>query len=144
MLGKKKPGVAAKESNVETLIGPNTRIAGDVEFVGGLLVEGQITGNVSVAGSGNGSLTLAERGAIVGDVRVDHQIIDGAVKGDVYAAEYLSLLPNARITGNVHYALLEMAVGAQVNGSLLFGVSPVAQEAPLEPPVPDEPAGDYS
>lgn len=142
MLGKKKPGAAAKESKVETLIGPNTRIAGDVEFVGGLLVEGQVTGNVSVAGDGNGSLTLAERGTIVGDVRVDHQIIDGTVKGDVYAAEYLSLLPNARITGNVHYALLEMAVGAQVNGSLLFGVSPASADASREPPALDAPDGE--
>ena len=49
-------------------------------------------------------------------------ILNGSVQGDVYASEHIELAPNARITGNVYYNLIEMAMGAEVNGNLVHQI----------------------
>lgn len=46
-------------------------------------------------------------------------ILNGTVVGDVYASERVELASQARVTGTVHYRLLEMAMGAEVNGQLV-------------------------
>ena len=46
-------------------------------------------------------------------------ILNGAVTGDVRSDERIELAANARVDGDVHYKLIEMAVGAAVNGSLV-------------------------
>ena len=46
-------------------------------------------------------------------------IISGVVKGDVYSSDYVELGSTARIEGDVYYGLIEMAMGAEVNGKLV-------------------------
>jgi hypothetical protein len=43
----------------------------------------------------------------------------GTVKGDVRATERVELGPKARVIGNVQYKLIEMSIGAEVNGKLI-------------------------
>ncbi len=121
MLGKKKAAPAkAKTAEVDTLIGVDTTIKGDLSFSGGLHVEGTIVGNVrSSQGQGKAMLILNESGSIEGDVEVANMLINGTVTGDVYSTEHCELAPNARINGNVYYKIIEMAVGAQINGNLV-------------------------
>jgi cytoskeletal protein CcmA (bactofilin family) len=64
-------------------------------------------------------LVVSEQGVITGDVSVPYAVINGKVKGNVYASEKLELSNKACITGNVHYNVLEMASGASVNGNML-------------------------
>ncbi|WP_300620191.1 polymer-forming cytoskeletal protein [Dokdonella sp.] len=113
--GNGKQSIAA----ISTLIADGTRIRGDVHFGGGLHLEGVIDGMVSADG-GDSVLTLSEKGRINGEVRVANAVINGMVKGDVFVAERLELAGNARIEGNVHYKVLEMAAGAQINGQMLY------------------------
>ena len=116
MFGNRKK---IKSAKIDSLIGRQTELEGDIHFSGGLHVDGIIRGNV-VAQPGNPSvLTLSEHGTIEGEVKVPNVILNGVVKGDVHASEHIELQPNARVTGNVYYTLLEMAMGAEVNGSLV-------------------------
>lgn len=119
MLGKKKKHHTGK---IDTLVGQNSEIQGDVSFSGGLHVDGVINGNVSAATGAESTLTLSENGKIKGEVRVPFIILNGEVEGDVYASERIELAQQARIRGNVYYNLLEMAMGAEVNGSLVHQV----------------------
>jgi cytoskeletal protein CcmA (bactofilin family) len=50
---------------------------------------------------------------------VPHVFLNGTVKGDVRATERIELGPKARVIGNVQYKLIEMAIGAEVNGKLI-------------------------
>jgi len=108
-----------KAPKVSTVIGKDTRILGDLEFQGGLHLDGHIEGNVSGASGGASSITVSEQGQIKGDVHVDVLVLNGTVLGDVYANERVELAPQARVTGTVYYRLLEMAMGAEVNGQLV-------------------------
>ncbi|MEQ8497738.1 MAG: polymer-forming cytoskeletal protein, partial [Gammaproteobacteria bacterium] len=88
-------------------------------FGGGLHVDGTIKGNVSAEGDDRATLTVSDRGTIEGEVRVPYIILNGVVKGDVYASEHVELAARARVEGDVYYALIEMAMGAEVNGKLV-------------------------
>jgi cytoskeletal protein CcmA (bactofilin family) len=113
---KKKPKQTAQ---IDSLIGQNTEIKGDVVFSGGLHVDGVIKGGV-IAEQGNDSvLTLSERGTIEGEVRVPNVVINGTIIGDVHASGHVELAAQAKVHGNVYYSLIEMAMGAEVNGNLV-------------------------
>jgi cytoskeletal protein CcmA (bactofilin family) len=118
MFGQDKKG-KTPSARVDTIVGQNTRIDGDVHFSGGLLVDGTVKGSV-IAEEGSASvLTVSEHGIIEGDVNVPNVILNGSVTGDVRSPERIEMAAKARVTGDVYYNLIEMAMGAAVNGSLL-------------------------
>lgn len=110
----------SKGGTVDTLIGRQTEILGDVRFAGGLYVDGRIKGTVST-GSGDASATMSvsETGVIEGDVRVPNVVLNGTVIGDVHASEKLVLNAKAKVTGTVYYKVLQMEPGATINGQLV-------------------------
>ncbi len=108
-----------KAPKVSTVIGQGTTITGDVGFSGGLHLDGTVKGRVSGEADTQSTLTVSEQGAVEGDVHLDNLILNGRVVGDVYARERVELATNARVTGTVYYRLLEMAMGAEVNGQLV-------------------------
>ena len=108
-----------KSANVGTLIGPKTRINGDVEFTGGLHLDGYINGNVKGDSNQGTFLSVSQQGAIEGSVIAPNVILNGVVKGDIDASGRVELGANARVMGNVHYTIIETAVGAQINGKLI-------------------------
>jgi cytoskeletal protein CcmA (bactofilin family) len=118
MLGQGKKGKTAS-AKVDTIIGQQTRIEGDIHFTGGLHIDGHIKGNI-ISGEGSASvLTVSEHGSIEGNVQVPTVILNGTVTGDVRTEERIELAAKAQVSGNVYYNLIEMAMGAAVNGSLV-------------------------
>ncbi|WP_455376734.1 bactofilin family protein [Kaarinaea lacus] len=115
MFGNKK---SKTSTELDSLVGANTRFIGDVHFSGGLHIDGTIKGNVIAEGD-DSHLTTSEKGRVEGNVHVHNIVLSGEVVGDVYALTHIELAPNARVTGNVYYNLIEMAGGAEVNGSLI-------------------------
>jgi cytoskeletal protein CcmA (bactofilin family) len=108
-----------KSAEIDTLVGANTRIDGDVEFVGGFHLDGTINGNVKCAQSKSDTLSVSEQGCIEGSVVVTNIVLNGLVKGDIEASDRVELGPKARVLGSVHYTTIETAVGAQINGKLI-------------------------
>jgi len=113
----KKP--KSSSAKVDTIIGQQTRIEGDVHFTGGLHVDGMIKGNILAEAGSSSVLTVSEHGRIEGDVRVPTVILNGSVSGDVRSDERIELAARAEVNGDVYYNLIEMAMGAAVNGSLV-------------------------
>lgn len=118
-----------KAGRIDTLVGRQTEIQGDIRFSGGLHVDGTVKGNVTADNDGRSMLSLSESGAIEGEVSVPYVVLNGTVAGDVRSSEHVELASKARITGNVHYNLLEMSIGAEVNGKLVRAHEPA--ETPL-------------
>lgn len=114
----KKDG-AMPQSKIDSLIGQETRIEGNVSFTGGIRVDGHIVGNVVGAGDQPSMLVLSEQARIEGEIRVSHVVINGTVSGPVHALEYLELQSKAKVTGDVHYKKMEIQVGAVVEGNLV-------------------------
>src|SRR5271170_1654376 len=118
-----------KNATVDTLIGPKTRINGDVEFAGGLHLDGYINGNVKGDSNAGTFLSVSEHGGIEGSVVAPNVILNGIVKGDIEASDRVELGSKARVLGSVHYTIIETAVGAQINGKLIHRANPAAGAA---------------
>ncbi len=112
MLGRKTKGT------IDSLIGISTNIEGNVNFKGGLRIDGTIKGNVIADSSEPSMLVISEHAKVEGEVRVAHLVVNGEIVGPVYSSELLELQPRARITGDVYYKALEMHGGALVAGKL--------------------------
>ncbi|MGK0297153.1 MAG: cytoskeletal protein CcmA (bactofilin family) [Gammaproteobacteria bacterium] len=112
-----------KTTRIDTLVGQHSIIQGDIKFTGGLHVEGVIKGNVLADNDGSSMLQLSEHGRIEGEVNVPYIVLNGQVKGDVRSGVHIELHAKAQVTGNVYYNLIEMAIGAEVNGKLVHAIS---------------------
>jgi len=115
MLGSKK---SVSVPGGTTLLSSDTVIVGDVQFCGNLDVEGLVQGNIVADPGKDALLRVVGKGRVEGEIRVPNVIINGEVKGNVYATRHLELAPKSRVEGNVFYHRVEMAAGAEVNGSL--------------------------
>lgn len=122
-------GRKQKTTRIDTLIGQHTEVTGNLKFSGGLHIDGIVKGNVISEGDGRSMLSLSEHGTIEGEVRVPFVVINGVVVGDVHGSEHVELASKARVAGNVYYNLIEMAIGAEVNGKLVH--YPAGEEAQL-------------
>ncbi len=108
-----------KTSRIDTLVGQHTVVQGDLKFNGGLHIEGIVKGNVIADNDGTSMLQLSENGRVDGEVNVPYIILNGEVKGDVRSGVHIELRSKSQVTGNVYYNLIEMAIGAEVNGKLV-------------------------
>jgi len=115
MLGRKQ----RRHTVVDTLVGANTRISGDLHFSGGCHVDGTVNGSVTADPDSKSALSISEGGNIDGGVTVPYVVLNGIVRGDVFATQRVELGPTARVIGNVYYNLIEMAIGAEINGKLV-------------------------
>ncbi len=115
MLGRKQ----RRHTVVDTLVGANTRISGDLHFSGGCHVDGTVNGSVTADPDSKSALSISEGGNIDGGVTVPYVVLNGIVRGDVFANQRVELGPTARVIGNVYYNLIEMAIGAEINGKLV-------------------------
>ena len=115
MLRRKKH----KTPKITTVIGNGTTIKGDLIFSGGMHIDGVVQGCVLANSADASALTVSEHGRIDGDVKAPYITLNGQVTGDVYASERVELASKARISGAVYYKILEMMMGAEVNGKLI-------------------------
>jgi cytoskeletal protein CcmA (bactofilin family) len=108
-------------NTIDTLIGAKTELKGDITFTGGLRIDGKVRGNITAKGDGNSNstLVLSENAVVTGNVNVPHIITNGSIKGNVRAVERIELQPKAEIAGDVYYKVIEMALGAVINGNLV-------------------------
>lgn len=108
-----------KQPPIRSLIADGSQIEGNFLFVDGLRVDGAIRGDLRAQADKPSLLVISETAVVTGQIHAEHVIINGTVKGPVYASVLLELQPKARIEGDIYYASLEMHQGAIIAGQLL-------------------------
>lgn len=108
------------DNRIDTLVGADTRIEGDLSFSGGLRVDGAIRGDVTEQNGNPSTLILSEHGKIEGAVTAAKVVLNGKVVGTVKSSHFIELQTKARITGDLHYKSLEMHTGAVIEGKLVY------------------------
>lgn len=108
------------QSTIDTLIGVETRIEGDLVFTGGLRIDGAVRGDISESNINPGTVILSEHGSIEGSVNTTKMVVNGKVIGPIRANQFIELQPKAHVTGDVYYKSLEMHTGAVVEGRLIY------------------------
>ena len=126
MFGRKQ----RRHSVIDTLIGSNSKVNGDLIFHGGCHIDGAVKGSVSADADSDSALSISQDGSVEGGVSVPYVVLNGIVRGDVVASQRVELGSTARVIGNVYYNLIEMAIGAEINGKLVH--QPAGQVPLLE------------
>lgn len=109
-------------SGKTSLIAVGAELQGNLRFQGAVQVDGKVKGNLLTS---EGLVRVSVQGQVEGEIRAPHIVIDGEVIGDIHASAHLELGARARVRGNLYYGLMEMAMGAQIEGRLCH-----LQEAP--------------
>lgn len=107
-----------KQPAIRSLIADGNHIEGNIQFTDGLRIDGSVVGDVRSSEDQNSILVISETASVTGEVHADHVIVNGSVRGPVYARRMLELQPKARIEGDVYYTALEMHQGAIISGLL--------------------------
>jgi cytoskeletal protein CcmA (bactofilin family) len=119
-----------QQARIDTLIGKASRVHGDMEFAGGLHLDGTIEGNLRADPVEGSSLSVSETGSIDGNVEAGSVMLNGAVRGDIVARGRVVLGATARVQGNVYYGVIEMTLGAQIIGKVTRISDQPAEAAP--------------
>ena len=131
---KNKPASAdlQRYSGKTSIIAAGALLVGDLSVKGAVQLDGRLQGNLIAE---EGLVRVSTGGLVEGEIHAQHVILDGEVTGDVHASEHVELGAGARLRGNLYYGLMEMAMGAQVEGRL-YAIR--EGDAPLELPAPAE------
>ena len=90
----KKPS----EGNIDTAIGPETSITGDLRVGASLQMDGTVEGKLDVSES----VLAGPKALIKGEIRCREAVIAGRVEGNIYASETVELQSGARVVGNIN------------------------------------------
>lgn len=129
---KNKQKKSSAEKGV-TLIASNTEVSGDVHFVNQLYINGHVKGNITADAGTDATVIVSEEGSVAGEIRVPNVVVNGRVEGNVYATNRMELARNAEVKGNVYYKLIEMQLGAMVDGQLLHDETLGTEQANVHP-----------
>ena len=117
------------DNRIDTLVGADTRIEGDLHFGGGLRVDGAIRGNIAEQNGSPSTLIISEHGRVEGAVTAAKIVLNGRVTGTVKSSHFVELQTKARITGDLYYKSLEMHTGAVIEGKLVYIGDEMPEEA---------------
>jgi len=120
MFSSKSKSIVISSDNT-TLIAKGTEISGQVSFTGCLEIEGVVRGNIVVEeGCDVSQVRIQNSGAVHGNVCAPVVIVNGSIEGNVYSSKRVEMASNAVVCGDVHYQMIEMVKGAQINGGLMY------------------------
>jgi len=105
-------------NKINTLIGTDISIIGDIFYKGIVHVEASVEGSLVAHKDKDSKLFINKSSVIKGSVEGTDVAINGTVYGNVYVHNLLQLGSDAFVKGNIYYKSIEMEVGAKIDGRL--------------------------
>jgi cytoskeletal protein CcmA (bactofilin family) len=109
------PSARYADFSINTIIGPNTSLRGDIETGGFTRLDGSIMGNVNA----RGRVVIGERARMKGNVSGTAITIGGVVCGNVIAQESLVILSTALVLGDIITRRIQADDGCLIHGRVL-------------------------
>lgn len=100
-----------RQPKLDTIIGPESTLKGDLSSKGTVKIDGQIDGNVSAD-----SLIIGEGGILTGDAVVREIIIGGRIVGTIHATDGVDVQHKGEVRGDIFAARLTIAEGGRFDG----------------------------
>ena len=109
------PSGKYEDFSINTIIGPNTSLKGDIEAGGFTRIDGSIMGNVTA----RGRVVIGEKARMKSNVSGTAITIGGVVYGNVIASESLVILSTALVLGDIITRRIQADEGCLVHGKVL-------------------------
>jgi cytoskeletal protein CcmA (bactofilin family) len=97
-----------------SLLAAGTRVVGDIETPGPLIVSGQIQGDGHV----EGELSVGAEAHWQGEILARSAVIAGRITGSITVNDKIEIAASARIVGRVTARMIAMARGARIDGDI--------------------------
>jgi cytoskeletal protein CcmA (bactofilin family) len=107
--------ISQNQSIMESSIGKAVFIKGNVSAKEDMLVNGRLEGTISLK---NNKLEIGPSGSIVADAIAKVIVINGEIKGDVYASDKVVVTKTGRVIGNIFATNISVEDGAILKGSV--------------------------
>lgn len=104
--------ISSKIKKVDSCIGDNTIIKGDIITKASLIIEGCVEGNILA----EGEVTLGKESSVNGDITASYVTISGRVKGNVRGHVYTKLSLGSHVDGDIHTKTFLADEGSFFNG----------------------------
>jgi len=111
----------APSSEATTLVAAGTELKGDLNFSGSLEIQGSIVGKV-VGDDETAQIRILNGGSVLGEIWVPNVIVNGLIKGDIYASKHIQLAAKAKVEGTIYYSSIEIERGADIGGKLVHEI----------------------
>jgi cytoskeletal protein CcmA (bactofilin family) len=128
---RQQPVVAPKAAvEIETVLGPNTNVQGDIHSSGGVRIDGDFGGTLDIAGN----LVIGENAKVVADITANNVQVQGTVQGDI-TAKRLEILDTGKLWGDIAVDSFVLDDGGFYRGQskMQSDTEPPLLEAPREP-----------
>ena len=97
---------------LNTIIGKDSKIIGDIESQGSIHIDGEIQGNVVA----KNSVIIGTSATISGNVHTSEIVVSGKIIGNVFAKKEIELKNKSIIQGDINTKLLTIEAGAILDG----------------------------
>ena len=112
--GRKNSTKNGNRDRGPSIVGPGTRIVGEIEVEGELRIEGTVEGTVR----GKGEILVAEGGLVEGNIFAEHAVAGGAVRGAIFAETRVEVHATSEIKGDITAPRIAIHEGAQIDGQI--------------------------
>jgi cytoskeletal protein CcmA (bactofilin family) len=103
-----------EDFSINTIIGPNTRLNGDIETGGFTRVDGSVQGNLTA----RGRVVVGEKARLKSNISGTTITIGGVVYGNVLASERLIILSTALVMGDIITRRIQADEGCLIHGKV--------------------------
>lgn len=97
---------------ISSYVGQGDSFHGDFEMTGALRVDGTVSGTVRTTSQ----VIIGPTGLVKTNVEADSVIVSGRVDGNIYALDFVHLMKNARVMGDIVSANLLVDEGVIFEG----------------------------
>ncbi len=105
------------ENKLPNMIGPGTKIVGDLETNADIRIDGIIEGSVL----SKGKMVIGTNGSVKGKAKCANAEIAGEMQGDILVTELLSLKNSSKFIGDITTNKLSIEPGAVFCGTCTMG-----------------------
>jgi cytoskeletal protein CcmA (bactofilin family) len=100
-----------KQARMETIIGPQTTLQGELNTTGTVRIDGTLEGNVNAEW-----VIIGEKGSINGDVTSKGMVVGGKVKGNIRSGDIVEIKQKGEVFGEIYTSNLVIMEGAIFEG----------------------------
>ncbi|MGO9377970.1 MAG: bactofilin family protein [Dissulfurispiraceae bacterium] len=100
-----------KSDKLESFIGINSELKGDITVSGTLRIDGKLTGNITA-----GWIVVGEQAYVKGDLVASGIVVGGRIEGILKADDVVELKPTSHLYGDIYSKKLVIAEGGVFMG----------------------------
>lgn len=104
--------LSSKVRKIDSFIGTNSTLSGDIFSKSSLCVEGVVEGNIF----SDGAVIVGKTAYISGNIEAHNTAVSGKVKGNIIVRDYARLTSTCIVDGDIHAANFIADEGSVFNG----------------------------